>query len=237
MQKGFSFIAAALAIVLYFPVSTTAQSLDYDPAYGPPKRKSNPQLTVKRLSYENFRNLKLMQAAVLNYGGGEAEIDRLVDQYSEASALYFQNRVPEAADKFVENEKAMLKVSQELAKKYKEDSEKLLNDAMKMSIRDTLEKGLEGKKPDQYAEKYLDSAKFSVQKANDYFDRYINATSASARPLLTAIYYYRRAKENAFVVFDNIDMDPKEKKQLMDQYKRDIEDNKNRVYVSREKQN
>jgi len=236
MAKGFRIITAFLFIFMLIG-SVSAQGVDYDPTYGPPKRKSRPLSTVKRLSYENFKYIKLLQSAVMNYGGGESEVEKLVDQYAEASALYFQNKTGEAADKFMENEREILKVTQRLAKRYKEDTEKLLNQGLKMNIKDSLKRGLKGKKKDMVAEKSLNNAKFGVQKANDYYDRYINATSASPRGLVSAIYYFRRSKENIFIMIDVMDIDPEEKTKILKRHKRDIEDNKNKVYRSMEKEN
>ncbi|PKL41164.1 MAG: hypothetical protein CVV44_00570 [Spirochaetae bacterium HGW-Spirochaetae-1] len=236
MAKGFRFISILFSIVMAAS-AVSGQAVSYDPVYGPPQRKAEPINIVMRLSYENFKYIKLLQASVMNYGGGEAEIERLVDQYAEASALYFQNKVEEAADKFMENEKEILKMSQKLARQYREDSEKLLNMGIKMNIRDSLKKGLKGEKRDAVADKYLSNAKFGVQKANDYFDRYINAPSASPRGLVTAIYYYRRSKENILGMVEVLDVDPEKKNQILTQHKKDIEDNKNKVYKSMEKEN
>lgn len=237
MTKGCRIIFSALLIITMAVPVLSQYRTTYDPAYGPPTRKSSPVLIVKRLSYQNFKYIKLLQAAVMNYGGGEAELTKLVDQYAEASALYFQNKVEAAADKFMENERAILKLAQKLAQKYKDDSERLLNMALKMNIKQSLKKGLKGEKRNSGADKYLGNAKFGVQKANDYYDRYIKATSASPRGLVMAIYYYRRSKENIFSMIKVLDIDETEKKDLLEKHKRDIEDNKNRIYTSMQKEN
>ncbi len=225
-----------MMLALAAPVMSQYRST-YDPLYGPPSRKSQPVQTVKRLSYQNFKYIKLLQAAVMNYGGGEAELTRLVDQYAEASALYFQNKVEAAADKFMENEKEILKVAQKLAKKYRDDSDRLLNMGLKMNIKQSLKRGLKGEKRNAVADKFLSNAKFGVQKANDYYDRYIKATTASPRGLVMAIYYYRRSKENIFQMIKALEMDNDRKKDLLEKHKKDIEDNKNRIYTSMQKEN
>jgi hypothetical protein len=236
-------MANGVRFIIILALSLTATPLfsqyvsDYNPAYGPPKQKSSPMHTVKRLSYENFKYIKMLQASIMNFGGGEAEVERLVDQYAEASALYFQNKIVEAADKFMENEQEILKVAQRIAKRYREDSEKLLNTGLKMNIKDSMKRGLEGKKRDAVSDKLLSNAKFGVQKANDYFDRYINATSASPRGLVNAIYYYRRAKENLFTMISVMELDPETKDRMLSTHKRDIEDNKNKVFQAMEKEN
>ena len=236
MVKGFRSALTLIVVAAAFQYSP-AQTVDYSPVYGPPKHESRPLQTVMRLSYENFKHIKMLQAAIMNYGGGESEVERLIDQYAEASAFYFQNKMDEAADKFLENEREILKVSQRLSKQYKDDSEKLLNMGLKMNIRDSLKKGLKGEKQNAVADKYLSNAKFGVQKANDYYDRFINATKASPRQLITAIYYYRRSKENILGMVDILDIDPETKQQILEKHKKDIDDNKNRVYRSMEKEN
>ncbi len=237
MAKGCRIILSILVMmVLAVPVLSQYRST-YDPLYGPPSRKSDPVQTVNRLSYQNFKYIKLLQSAVMNYGGGESELTGLVDHYAEASALYFQNKVEAAADKFTENERAILKIAQKLARKYKEDSDRLLNMGLKMNIKQSLKKGLKGEKRNSSADKFLGNAKFGVQKANDYFDRYIKATKASPRGLVMAIYYYRRSKENIFQMIKSLDIEETKKKDLLEKYKRDFEDNKNRVYTSMQKEN
>jgi hypothetical protein len=236
MVKGFrAVLAAVIAIVACTYAS--AQVVEYSPTQGPPKHESSPVQTVMSLSYENFKNIKMLNAAIMNYGGGESELERLVDQYAEASAFFFQNKEDLAADKFLENEREILKVSQKLARKYKEDTEQLLNMGIKMNIRDSLKKGLKGDKSNAVAEKLLNNAQFGVQKANDYYDRYINATKASPRNLITSIYYYRRSKENLISMVEALDLDPETKKQILSQRKKDIEDNKNKIYLAKEKHN
>ncbi len=86
-------------------------------------RSYDPKKLSQRLSYENFRNIKLLQIAILNYGGGKEDIDKLVDQYAEASALYFQDRMEEAADMFTQNQKQILALAKSISEKFKNDTE------------------------------------------------------------------------------------------------------------------
>jgi ribosomal 50S subunit-associated protein YjgA (DUF615 family) len=91
---------------------------------------------VKRLSYENFRNIKLLRSAILNYGGGEAEVQKLIDQYADATALYFQDKTEEAASKFTENEREIFKVAKKIAGDYHKDSSEFLRKGFKRNARE-----------------------------------------------------------------------------------------------------
>jgi hypothetical protein len=239
----------------------TAQDFMYKPEKS--GAVTQPASVVKRLSYENFRNIKLLQAAIMNYGGGEAEIDRLIDQYAEASALYFQNEVEKAAEKFLENEREILEAAKKLATKYKEETDKMLKEANRKTIKAKL--ALSGK--DQttldYYDKFLQGARYAFTKANDHYDRYIKAKQAPPRELITSIYYYRRVKES-IVNIAMVDMANEQKKvdeektnfkyrgeeykykeekkkairkKFDEKYQKEIDDNNNKVYESKEKHN
>jgi hypothetical protein len=245
MAKGFQ--TTILALALLIPALSGAQS--YNNYY-------KPKSLIKRLSYENFRNIKMLQAAIYNYGSGESEVEELVDQYAEASALYFQNKITEAAEKFQENERNILKVAQKLAKIYRKDTDRIFTEAVKTNVRNTLKLRMRGhNESNQYADKYLSTAKYAFNKATDYYDRYINAKTANPRHLVTAIYYYRQAKENVFnMIRSSKYVFPKkgateemrkakrkENQTIIDkelkQYKKDMDDNQNRRSEYAEKKN
>jgi hypothetical protein len=202
-----------------------------------------PLPVVKRLSYENFRNIKLLSAAIMNYGGGEAELEKLVDQYAEASALYFQGKIPEAAGKFQDNEKAILKMAQDLAKKYRQDAEVMFTQAIKMNTKNSIMRALDSKKPNEYAEMYMQNGRFSFDKASDIYDRYINATVASPRELITSIYYFRKVKESVISMYSVTEYNKDKAKnqemkdQMISKYKKDVDDNNNKVSKTMDKQN
>lgn len=212
-----------------------------------PQEKYNslyqPLPVVKRLSYENFRNIKLLSASIMNYGGGDAELEKLVDQYAEATALYFQNKIPDAAQKFSDNERAILKMAQDLAKKYRQDSDALFTQAMKIYAKSSIQRALDGKKPNEATEMFIQNGKFALEKASDYYDRYINATVAPPRELITSIYYYRKLKESVINVYTYMDYNNDKKKnqemrdQMLSKFKKDIDDNNNKVSKSMDKQN
>ncbi len=216
-----------------------------------------PTSVVKRLSYENFRNIKLLRSAIMNYGGGDAEIQKLIDQYADASALYFQDKVSEAAKKYTENEKEIFKVARRLAKSYRDDSTAFLNKSIKRGIKVTLEMEVNGKHTSMVMEKYLNNAKYAYKKANSIYDdfKYVNEEKSSpAYKLITSIYYYRLSKKNLFLMYKaygetmNLDKDKKKNEQMVNDkidkmiqedykpdYKKDLKDNENKIYTSMEK--
>ena len=235
MAKGFRFISIFIIPILFISI-LSGQEKKYD-------SHIKPISLIKRLSYENFKSIKLLQTAVHNYGGGEAEVDRLVDQYSEASALYFQNKYEESANLFSENSREILKVSQSLAKIYRTDTEVLVKKGLKFNIKNDLKNSFIGKKPNKFAEKFLSNARFAYSKAQNLYDSFINTKNAPPERLIITIFYFRRAKENILLMFQNSEMDPdgakseEMKKQLMQQYKKDIQDNKNKIFKTKEKKN
>ncbi len=236
MRKGFHLLTGILFFITVLHFNLQAQSgggSSY--LYGPPK-KYKPIPLVKRLSYENFRHIKLLTAAIINFGGGEAEIDKLIDNYAEASALYFQNKYEESAEKFLANEKEIFAMSQKLARQYFETSDRLLKESIKLNIKTDLKSSLKGDKTDVHARKFLNNARFAMQRGNDIYVRFKNAKLASPRELISAIYYYRRAKENMLNMHE-LQLDDENKKKFKDKYKKDIMDNQNKVYKSKEKQN
>lgn len=216
-----------------------------------PKKTFNelyqPLPVILRLSYENFKNIKLLNAAIVNFGGGEEEFDKLVDEYAEASSLYFRNEYILSANKFTENEKNIALVAEKLAKKYKEITEAINDKTIKMKVKADFRFSLMGRKADLHEgiEDAIRNGGFSLTKANDLFAR--------AR-YIDAIYYYRRSKEYNFKVYEILSKHFEQKKnealrrgkkddalffereekryRLPDEYKKDVEDNKNRVYLA-----
>jgi hypothetical protein len=210
-----------------------------------------PLPVILRLSYENFRNIKLLNAAVVNFGGGEAEFDGLVDEYAEASSLYFRNEHVLSANKFTENEKNINRTAEKIARKYKEMTEDLAQKTIRMKVRASFRLSLSGRKIDTHpaADEAIKDAGYSLNKANDLFAR----TRA-----VESIYFYRRAKEKNFFVYkvladqfeerkkeaqyrgrkSDVEFYEKESKKygLSDEYKKDVVDNMNRVYESGERQ-
>jgi len=219
----------------------------------------NPVSLVKRLSYENFKNIKLLRVAIMNYGGGEAEVQKLVEQYAEATALYFEDKVEESASKFSENEREIFRIAKKLATDYSNDSSKFLTKGIKRYIQISIQQDVDGTGKDVNAVmgKYLDNAKASQKRASSILEdyKYTNEkNSTSAKRLVTSIYYYRLTKENLLLMYQiyvesmKLDSDKKKDREMKDQlfdkmiredfkddYKKDMQDNKNKVYTSMEK--
>ncbi len=251
LNKRVMTILFGLLLLFNFDLSYgQAQNKQYNPQY-------NPISLVKRLSYENFRNIKLLRTAILNYGGGEAEMQKLIDQYADASALYFQDNVTEAANKYSENEKEIFKVAKKIADGYRKDSTMFLHSGIKRNIKITLEREVGGSERNHVMDKYLDNAKFSLKRANSIYDdfKYVNQEKpTSSYRLITSIYYYRMAKSNLFMMYRahveslRLDKDGKKDKEMknnmMDKllkedykadFKKDMQDNKNKIFTSMEK--
>lgn len=235
----------AIFLLITIPLFSQVETGEYDK-----------DAVVKRLSYENFRNLKMLQTAIRNYGGGEEKIKELIDQYSEASALNFQGKTTESAEMFLQNERAILKAAQEIVAQYKKDTDAIFVEGTKYYVQHSFEKRMKENEDSAVVEKLVSNAKFSLKKASDIHDRYINATTASASELIHSIYYYRRTKENVFTMYDYIkrnlesgtspkdEDEAKERKDRIEEleaklekYEKDIQDNANKVYVSKEKSN
>lgn len=198
MRKGTCLIMSFVLLLIVSSAYAQSYKFDYHPAYEPPPLKSDPQAISRLLSYENFRSIKLLNAAIINFGGGEGEIDKLIDQYAEASALYFQNKMYESAKAFRENQAAIMATAKQLAAKYNQDATAILTDSIKMNTRARFKMNLIRPTDRSSSDKFLDQASGGVSKANDYYERYKEAKSASALDLINAIYYYRSAKENMF---------------------------------------
>jgi hypothetical protein len=205
-----------------------------------------PLSVIKRLSYENFRDIKLIYSSLVNFGGGEAEFDKLVEEYADSSALYFSNKVVESANMFTKNEKNILNTAIKLAQVYKVDAEKLHADVAKMKIKAGIKMSLKGVNIHGAIDKVFEDAAHSLNRANDYEIR--------KRPI-DAIIYYRQAKRNYFMAYDIVNgqfvamaskatnkadkdylLKLAESYKLPEKYKKDIIDNTNRIYEAKEKQ-
>jgi hypothetical protein len=249
-------ILTIFSLVILLPQYSSLNAQSNEAGFNP---QYNPVSLVKRLSYENFRNIKLLRTAILNFGGGDQEMQKLIDQYADASALYFQDKIPDAAAKFTENEREIFKTARRIASQYRKESEEFLKKGIKRNIQINLESEVEGNQRNAVMDKYLENAKFSLKKANSILDdfKYVNDNHAgSANLIISSIYYYRLSKENLFLMYQahveslDLDKDRKKDRQMKDElfaamlkedfrdgYEKDFQDNKNKVFTSMEKTN
>ncbi|MBN2403268.1 MAG: hypothetical protein JXN64_12830 [Spirochaetes bacterium] len=216
MIKGLRYYIIFFLIIFSFS-SANAQfeqvKKEFDPLY-------HATDVVMQLSYDNFKRIKLLHSAIMNYGGGKEEFDRVVDTYAEASALYFQNKTIESANLFTKNKKDIDEIAARIAKVYKNDTDKLHTNIIKMHVKYNVKMSIKGERVNPQSETALRGASGGVQLANDYLDR---------SRYVEAITYFRRAKENCFLVYKVLEVP------LPEEFNKDIVDNKNQIYVSKEK--
>ncbi len=200
---------------------------------------------MHRLSYENFRNVKLLNAAILNFGGGSDEFDVIVERYAEASALYFRNEYVESAIKFMINERQIKRAAKKINEIYKIRTASIQEHVLKMKTKIAFKMAVAESKrsvPPLYPaiDKALNEGGDLPRRAHDYSERgyYIDS-----------IYYYRRAKEKFLSVYtifeaqykDIADRSNKRSEvQFLEKmsketkmpwvYRLDVIDNKNRVF-------
>jgi hypothetical protein len=217
MAKGWRIVGVFIFLTV-FAVALSAQQAEpvkeFNPLY-------NPQQVIQRLSYDNFKSIKLLHTAIVNFGGGEAEFERLVNDYAEATSYYFRGSLVESANLFTKNEKDIHAVGMKLAQKFKEDTEALHREVIKQHVKSNVKLSLKGEKADPTAELLVSNGAFGINKANDLFER--------SKPV-DAVYYYRRAKESCFKYYELT------KEPLPDRYKKDVVDAQNKIYTSKEKE-
>ena len=190
-----------------------------------------PVAVVQRLSYDNFKNIRLITVAIMNYGGGEADFNRLVEGYADASALYFSRDYKKAAVAFEKNEKDIMEVAMKLAEKYKQDSESLNKETITYNVKMKIAKSVKGENPslaDLAGEKLISQGAEGVAKGNDYYVR--------SRPV-QAIATYRKAKEQYIQYYETIGVKEVNGQKIADRFEKDKKDSKNQIFVAKEKKN
>lgn len=225
MAKGFRNI-----LVIIFLLTMSLQiNAQYEPS-----GSYQPKSVARRLSYENFRNIRMLTTAIMNYGGGKAEFNRLVDSYSEASSLYFSNELEKSVKVYRKNELDIRKTAMAIARKYKQDVDRLHKELIKFDVKKRIQLQLTKEKVFMPAQKILGQSSSSKIKANDLFERTLPIKS---------IYSFRRAKEDILFYYkimlerSKTDEEKKQLQSILDSHKKDMVDNKNKVYVSKQKQN
>jgi hypothetical protein len=177
---------------------------------------------IKRLSMENFRNIRLLMTAIINYGGGENEFSNLVNGYSEATSQYFAKEYDNSVATYTKNEKDISDTAMSLAKKYKERTAMIHKKMIDDNVRGNLKKSLAGKGANPSLEKIVGEASESYRKANELYSR--------KRPV-QALALYRRAKEKCIYYYEVQSI------KLPEEYDRDKQDAQNQIYKAKEKMN
>lgn len=216
MAKGYRLLIILSIVLLSLSAviaQTEEENAEFNTLYQPLK-------VVQKLSYDNFKRIKLMYTSIMNFGGGDQEFDKLVNDYAEATGFYFQKNMIESANRFTKNEKDITDIAMRIAKKYKEDTEVLYNELIKKNIRFNIKRDIEKKEMNPYNDKTLSGASFALEKANDFY--------LMTRPV-EAIAHFRKAKESCFQLYEILG------EKVPEQYKKDIVDNRNQVYESKEK--
>jgi hypothetical protein len=229
--RGLAFFLIILAGV---PLFAQAASVDgkINPLY-------DSVAVVQRLSYDNFKNIKMLYSAVMNFGGGQAEFDKLVDGYATASSYYFSRDYEKAAEAFTKNEKDIKDMATKLAQKYKQDSIELNREIIKYQVNAQIKQSLTSEKQNPAdkrknqdglltAEQKIKQGSESLSMANDELDR--------AHPV-QAISLYRRSKENSILFYEALGVKEVKNQKLSERFARDKADNRNKIYIAKEKKN
>jgi hypothetical protein len=124
----------------------------------------------KRLSMTTSR-IRLLTTSIMNFGGGEAEFNRLVDKYAQATSYYFNREYDQSAKLFTENEREILNTAMKLGEQYKNDTITLQQKVIAENVRYNIKRSLEGQQPNPIAEKFLRQGTESVRRANDLLVR------------------------------------------------------------------
>jgi hypothetical protein len=229
MAKGFRNLSILIfSILICLPLQAQ---------YMEPSGSYNSKAVVRRLSYENFKNIRLLTTAIMNFGGKKTQFDKLVDEYSNASSLYFSNEFEKSAKAFKENERNIRRTALSIAKKYKQDTDRLHRALVKFNVKKNIALQLAKKPIYAPTTKLLNQASSSRMKAHDLYARSLP---------VKAIDSFRRAKEDIFyyyrVMRDRAKADENKKEEdklnaLLKAHKKDLVDNKNQEYKGREKKN
>lgn len=198
-----------------------------------PSGGSLPEDVITRLSYENFKNIKLLVVPIMNFGGGKAEFDKLVNTYAKASALYFNKEMQEAMKTFQQNEDEIEETAKNLAKTYKERAGEMQKELIEYNIKLQINLELQGETVNDSALLSMNQATEALLKANDFSER--------SMPI-EAIKYYRIAKEKTIKYYEILyKLEPEKYKEkydeIMKKYEKDLKDNQNKKWEEKEKKN
>ncbi|TAL36199.1 MAG: hypothetical protein EPN93_08830 [Spirochaetes bacterium] len=191
-----------------------------------PTLANDPVYIVQTLMNNNYMNIRALYVPIINYGGGEKEFYRILDSYSLAVTLYLHRKMPESAEMFRKNAAEIKELAARIAKKYREDSEKIHTETVKMYIRSKMQLALKSRTVETEITMFT-TGDVNISNASDSIrmaDRYME----NGRPL-DAIAYYRKSKAYCFAAFDNYHVP------LADSFRMDIADNSNVIYTEQDK--
>jgi hypothetical protein len=219
-NRIFLYIAAATLVLSAAPMANADKPRD-EGAF-----ENDPVYIVQTLMNNNYMNMKNLYVPIMNYGGGEKEFNTLLDSYSRGMTLYLHRRMTEAADLFKKNEAEIRTLAEKIAKKYREDTERLHALAIKMYIQAKIAKSMSDRSVETEVSQfttgdiYINNASDSIRMANRYLE--------SGRPV-DAIVYYRQSKVYCFEAYDTYHV------KLPNGYELDLADNGNLVFAGSEK--
>jgi hypothetical protein len=229
--RGLAFFLITMAGV---PLFSQAGSVDgkINPLY-------DSVAVVQRLSYDNFKSIKLLYSAVVNFGGGQAEFDKLVDGYATASSYYFSRDFDKAADAFTKNEKDIKEAATRLAQKYQQDTIELNREIIKYQVNARIKQSLTADKQDPEAKRKtqegLQTAEIMMKQSSESLSM-ANDELVRAHPV-QAIALYRRSKDNSIMFYEALGLKELKNQKLSERFAREKSDNKNKIYIAKEKKN
>lgn len=177
---------------------------------------------ARQLSFENYSKIRMLRSAIVNYSGQSA-FESIINNYSDASSLYFSRDFIGAANLFVQNDKDINEAASNLCKIYDKDTLSLINSTSNDLIKPKLIQNIKDKEPaDPNLKHVLNMASSAMQKARDQ--------NSWGRPI-DAIYYYRLAKKICFRYYMDL------KVALPEKYNKDKADSKDEVFEEKQKLN
>jgi len=176
----------------------------------------------------NYIGIRDLRVPIMNYGGGKDQYNKLVDSFSKAFAKYMNDNMVESIDLFEKNNKDINSVAIEIAKQYQKDANEIYEKAVRIVIANKFERSAAAtfvetdfnlSAPPYF---YIKSAAQELNLANKRFND---------NDIIDSISYYRRAKDFIFQCFNDITYP------IDDQYKKDIADNRNEVFIGEKEKN
>ncbi len=176
---------------------------------------------IDTLMARNFIDIRSLYVPLMNYGGGHAQFEKLLDDFSRAYAYYLQRRLKESAELFEKNQQEITQAAQSIAKVYETDSTRIHDEALKLMMRMKMQNSINSTNLD------ISMGRFTT--GDMYINNATNALTVAKRNLdggkpIEAIFFYRRAKQFSFQCFELYNIP------LSSNYEKDISDNRNEIF-------